>query len=276
MAKDRSSLLRRDATRSAWKLPRYTAAGLFVVSVLALLYVADRQWLRPGQLRVAEVEVSGAGNRVSVEQVLKQVEPWVKGGILHLNPEQISERVARLPWVKSASVKRIWPRQIEIMIEEYQPALRWDESTWIDRYGDVFSAGEQPDLVALPVVHGPQSQRETVIAHYLQLNGPAKALGLKIARLEVDARNAWTVEFPGGLTLELGRENFAGRWQRFITVWTRLNQDAMKADAEADANSAAGERLITDLTKTIESMDLRYPHGLAIRWRNNVALPAKG
>ncbi len=247
-----------DAGRSPLSWMRYVFAAVTVSVVATLVYLGGSQWLTPGHLLVSEVQVTGAGKRVSIDDVMGQVQPFVDGGILHLSPEQISDQVARIEWVKSAEVRRIWPSRIELVVEEYEPALRWGETTWIDRFGDVFEASEQDDLTLLPRVHGPVPQRQVVIQRYLELNDSVKALGLSIESLVVDDREAWKVHFRSGLNIDLGREKFTVRWQRFASAYRILESNGR------------------DPANTIDTMDLRYPHGLAITWRNRLASPVKG
>jgi cell division protein FtsQ len=226
------------------------------VSLIALLgYAVTNQWLTPGQLLISEIRVTGVGHRVSVAEVMQQVEPYVEGGILHLKPEQISEQIAHLGWVKSVDVKRVSPSSLELEIEEFQPALRWgieaNKNQWIDRYGELFKADEQADMTGLPRINGPLEQRSVVTNKYLELNAKTKKLALKIESLTLDARNAWVVAFSSGLIVDLGRSDTVNRWHRFELAYQSLKR-AQQQPATA-----------------VASMDLRYPHGLAITWRTD-------
>ena len=60
---------------------------------------------------------------------------------------------ARLvPWVRDASVRRLYPDAVEIRFTTYEAMARWDEKHLVSREGAVFEAR---DASALPRFRGP-------------------------------------------------------------------------------------------------------------------------
>jgi cell division protein FtsQ len=67
-----------------------------------------------------------------------------------------------------------------------------------------------------------------------------------IKRLVLDERRSWEMQLSNNVIVKLGRENTENRLARFIKVFNLENTLDMK---------------------NIESMDLRYPNGFAVRMK---------
>jgi cell division protein FtsQ len=70
-------------------------------------------------------------------------------------------------------------------------------------------------------------------------------LGLKVLKISLDSGNFWEIWLDSGLKIQLGQDRVLTRLQRFVKVYPKL----FKSDK-----------------KTAKSVDLRYPHGLAVKW----------
>ena len=70
--------------------------------------------------------------------------------------------------------------------------------------------------------------------------------GLKIAELQRDSLGVWYLDTAPGLRMVIGRDQISEKIRRFNLVW------------------AAG---LNKYVKNIAAVDLRYPNGLAVAWR---------
>ena len=166
------------------------------------------------------------------------------------------------PWVRSASVRRIWPNAIRVSIEEQQPLALWNESQMLNTWGQVFTAnqGELDDDVVLPQFDGPEGKEGLVVHRYAELARWFAPLDVTVRKLSLSDRLAWQVTLSNGMTLALGRDPgadapdpqggipgalpFAERIQRFVQALPMASQKI-------------GDRAVTHA-------DLRYPNGFAL------------
>jgi len=74
--------------------------------------------------------------------------------------------------------------------------------------------------------------------------------GLKIAQLKRDSLGVWFIDTATGLRLVIGRDQVSEKIRRFTTVW------------------AAG---LNQQLKHIKTIDLRYPNGLAVAWKDDAS-----
>ncbi len=240
-----------------WHDPRLlnrAAAWLFLATGLATAIVATRA-LTEGLFPFREVTVVGA-HRPETRQALRQVVHALKGGFFTLDLEAARQAFERLPWVRQATVRRLWPNRLLVELEEHVPAASWNGQRILSVRGELFAV--QP-WEALPRVHAPEGSERQVarqLARFQKLVHPA---GWRIASLQVSPRGAWRMtllpastqraQALGGeahalrVSLELGRDRLEERVRRFVTFY-----------------DAAIARL-----GPITQIDLRYPNGFAIR-----------
>ena len=165
-----------------------------------------------------------------------------------------------VPWVRHATVRRIWPNVLRVRIEE-QPLALWNENQMINTWGEAFTAntGEVDDETVLPQFSGPEGTESLVVQRYAELARWFAPLDMHVKQLELSPRYAWRVVLSNGMLLDLGRDPgadapdphglpgalpFAARIQRFVQAWPAV------------AGRLEG--------RTITQADLRYPNGFAL------------
>ena len=140
-----------------WQLVRKAMGKLaLAVAVLALvtggLLGGYAALATSSTLAVSKAEVLGTLHLSRLE-VLRAAGVGVHSNLASLRVGEIEQRVARLPWVRSAEVQRIWPDTVRITVEERRPrflALADGEFYFLDRDLSAFALldGEPaPDMV---------------------------------------------------------------------------------------------------------------------------------
>lgn len=159
-----------------------------------------------------------------------------------------------VPWVHHASVRREWPNKLQVTVEEYVALGTWDDidGRLLSVDGVIFSANldEAEQEGKLLELAGPDDSAAEVAARTLDLQASLAPIHLKLRALTLSKRYAWTAKLDNGITLYLGREQIAGdlktRIQRFVSAYPSL---------------------AARFPNRIESIDMRYPNGLALRQR---------
>jgi cell division protein FtsQ len=163
-----------------------------------------------------------------------------------------------LPWVRQASVRRRWPNQLEVMLEEYRILGIWGTDQLLSVDGTVFTANpdeaESETGAVLPLFYGPMGSEKEMVARYRDFTHWLAPLGIPVQRVNLSARKAWTIWLANGLRIELGRSrNSDGK------------QDIDRLAIRSQHLVAAWKPVIQNRLEQIETVDLRYPNGLALR-----------
>lgn len=241
---------------TAWhdtKLLNSVANGVFAVALAASL-TASLWWLsqRPMfSIRQVRVEAeAGHPLRYVHEPVLRTVVgERVGGNFFALDLQEIRAAFEAVPWVRRATVRRVWPDSLHVSLEEHRAFAIWNQDGLINTHGEAFSANldEAEEESALPRFAGPVGSERLVMDRYVELVDALKPLKLHPDQLELSARQAWTVKLSDGTTLLLGRD-------QGVAIPERL---ARWAEVYPQVASRIGQRA--------QTVDLRYPNGFAIR-----------
>lgn len=231
---------------------------LFLIGAAALLTASAVWAVRVPSLPIRQVifaEELPHTRRHEIEQVLPAT---LKGNFFSVNLEAVRGALEKLPWVRNATVRRVWPARLEIGIEEHRAMARWGEghNELVNSYGEVFTAAaSDEELAVMPQLAGPNGTAPEVLRRYAELVEALRPLGDKPVALTLSSRLAWQVRLSQGLRLDLGREQpkapIGTRVQRFVEVYPE----------------AVAQRNVTPAV-----VDLRYPNGFAMR----VAADGKG
>lgn len=174
----------------------------------------------------------------------------IKGNFFTTNLEQVRTAFESVPWVRRATVRREWPDQLIVEVEEHEPLGTWgDDGRLLSVKGDVFTANlaEADEEHDLPELAGPEGSEKEVLARFAELRAWFAPLQLTPEKLNLSSRYAWTVKLNNGTRVALGREpdrfTLKARVERLVNIYPQL------------------DRL---LPGGIDSIDMRYQNGLAL------------
>jgi cell division protein FtsQ len=214
-----------------------------IALVLAAGWVAHlaSNWLAivPG-IAVKEVVIKGDLQRVKREVPDVLVGRVMKGNFFTVDIRDVQSEFEKLPWVRSASIRRIWPDRLEVTLEEHVPLAHWGSGALVNDRGEIFKAEYEGDL---PRFVGPAGSEKEMAAAYLQYQSQLQKVGRGVAEITMSARRAWTLKLDSGMVLALGRSDAQQRLERFVAV----------------------EKLIPELKDRRGYVDLRYPSGFAVK-----------
>ena len=220
------------------------AAGFLAgIAVLALAGAGFALLWRSSLFPVSAIDVRGSLARTAVGDVRAAAEGRVSGNFFALSPADVRAGVERLPWVRRASVRRVWPDRLEITLEEHVALARWGDDSLVNTYGEKFTA-EVNDY--LPVFLAPAGTEREVARRYARFSAAVAPLQAPVERVVLTARYAWQVRLANGLTLMLGRDADVAeeRLKRFVEVFPET---------------------VGRVSGKSHYVDLRYPNGFALR-----------
>ncbi|MFN3788525.1 cell division protein FtsQ/DivIB [Massilia sp.] len=175
----------------------------------------------------------------------------IRGNFFTTDLEQVRATFETVPWVRRATVRREWPDQLVVEVEEHEALGTWGEDgRLLSVKGDVFTANlaEADDDHELPAFTGPKGSEKEVLARFTELRSWFAQVNLVPMALSLSDRYAWTVKLDNGMSVALGREQdkdtLKKRVQRLVGVYPQLVARLQEG--------------------RIDTIDMRYPNGLAL------------
>jgi cell division protein FtsQ len=234
-----------------------TASGILAVVVGACV-ATGVWWLahRPVfDLRTIRVESMDRGElrHVNLLTLKNGTQGRIVGNFFTANLETVRQVFEAVPWVRRATVRREWPDQLIVEVEEHEALGTWGEDgRLLSVKGDVFTANlaeaeeDQREDHQLPQFSGPEGSEKEVLTRYTELRKWFAPVQLVPQGLALSTRYAWTVTLDNGMSVALGREQtpttLKERVQRLVGIWPQL----------------------ASRVQNIENIDMRYQNGLAL------------
>lgn len=227
-----------------WDKPEALSAisNLLLMLVAAMTLYAAMEWAGrlPG-LSLKALKVEGMTRHLARDQVDFIAGRRMRGNFFTVDIDGVRRDFEKLPWVRNVSVRRRWPFEIDVKIEEHVPLARWGANQLVDTYGDVFDASTDRNL---PYFSGPPGSSSDVAREYTVFSKSLAPLNRRIAQVRLSARRAWEVRLDDGMVIELGRDKMDRRLSEFATLY---------------------DRTVGQMKARIEYVDLRYENGFAVR-----------
>ncbi|MEX6664575.1 cell division protein FtsQ [Pseudomonas graminis] len=220
-------------------------------------YEAAQRLLPYADRPISRINVQGDLSYISQQAVQQRIAPYVATSFFNVDLAGMRTELEQMPWIAHAEVRRVWPDQVVIRLEEQLPVARWGDQSLLNNQGQAFTPRELANYEHLPQLFGPQRAQQQVMQQYQVLSQMLRPLGFSIARLELRERGSWFLTTGAGtagpgLELLLGRGNLLEKMRRFIAIY---------------------DKTLKDQITNIARVDLRYNNGLAVGWREQAAAP---
>ncbi len=227
-----------------WDKPRllnWFANLLYAISVVLMLYALVFVVVHLPIFPLREVKIDGQLVHVNREQIKLIVAKHLKGNFFTLDLVKARDAFQKLPWAREVSVRRHWPDQLEVAIEEHQALARWGNIALVNTHGELFQAATDAEL---PVFYGPGDGVMEVTKSYGSYSQILNKANIKIAQVTLSPRRSWEIKTDKGLLIALGRVDMDARLNKF---------------------AGAYQSTLSQLNVQVAYADLRYPNGFAVR-----------
>lgn len=218
--------------------------GLVGAVVLSTLFALNHFKLSQ-YFPIKNVKIYGI-NRVDHEEVQNLLLPLVDHGFFTINVEYIRDRLKQMPWVSDIFVRRTWPDRVDVTVIEKNALARWNNQSLLSEVGELFTPKEETYPSDLPLFIGPSGKQMIMLDYFNQINRLLAPLHAKIAHLELTPYFTWKLTLDNGISLQMGHKDVLTRLSHFVKVYPKI----------------VGNR-----TTDVDYIDLRYPNGVAVRWK---------
>jgi len=227
-----------------WDNPRLLnllAGALVGVAALVFAVAGGVKLMRSELFPVRELVITTPLQKTTRQEIELAVR--VGGNFFAVSPEEVRASLERLPWLRHASVRRVWPDRLEAEVEEHVALARWGDDALVNTFGERFAAASDAPL---PLFVAPDGTEGEVARRYAQFARIVAPLGAPLERVVLTPRLAWQLRLENGLNLMLGRDPEAAeaRLRRFVDVY---------------------DLTLKNINRRHEYVDLRYPNGFALR-----------
>lgn len=216
-----------------------------VTLVMILIALAGGNYAVTWVNRMPTVKLSVIGSQGGLKHVsqeaIQQKAKMVHGNFFTADMKMVQAKFQEIPWVRSASVRRVWPDTLEISLEEHEPFARWGTDGLLNTFDEIFHVDYKADL---PRFVGPMDSEKEVAQTYRKFKTSLQVINIQPQEIRLSARRAWQVKLSDGMLLELGRTDIHERLNRFVAV----------------------TKAIPDMQGRKGRVDLRYSNGFAVKF----------
>ncbi len=246
--------------RQLWNSPGLIdrVSGLLIGTSVVLLLGLLLFWVahRPAFAvkRVVVDSVAGELRHVTASQVHAAVLETLNGTVLSADLQPIQQSLQAIPWVRTATVRRVWPNRLLVRIEEQRAVGAWSRGFLMNGYGEVFPGlkEDHTEMCTLATLSGPVGSEQLVLRRARELQEWIAPAGMSLAALRLSDQYAWTAVLSGGMTLDLGRDALATSTQERVRMFVKTQP-------------WLSQRLSLEGAPKVVSADLRYATGYAFR-----------
>lgn len=192
---------------------------------------------------VDEVKVLGHKQTSEID-ILDSLELDGWTSLIGFDAEQARLRVASLPWIEAASVRKVYPDAIEVQVKERQPFALWQHGkdlSVIEKDGRVIAPFTGGSLSHLPQIIGEGASADA--ADFLERVSAYPALASRVRAYVRVSERRWDLKLNNGVTVQLPENG----------------------EDEAMANLLAYDKNGTLMSRDISTIDMRNPDRLVLR-----------
>jgi cell division protein FtsQ len=199
-----SLALLRWATRCA------LAAAVVLALAAALLWAVQRP-----RFDFRRIEVAGDLRHVSRAAIRAAIAGRLRGNFFTLHLAEARLAFEAIPWVASASVRRVWPDRLVVTVIERRAVGIWSDGRVVSDAGQLFDVNPAEAELDGPQVEfsGPPGLASAAVDKLTALGATLRALPASIAAIDISERASWTIRTQSGQTLDLGRDDPPGSVQ---------------------------------------------------------------
>ena len=221
--------------------------SIIIIIFIIVLIINDKISDTKIYFQISDIRLGQKSLNVNEAEIFKVAEKYLKNkSFFNINLDYLKNSIEKVAWVKNAYIRRSYPNEVIIFIEEYTPVAVWNNDSYISENGYIFSANKIEKK--LPKISS-YSNRNIIIFEYfsLILDGIRKnKLNDKVLLIKENEIRSLTVLLESNIAIKFGSKNIEERIGVFFKAYKTLN---------------------TSDLKKIRYIDMRYSNGFSIGWK---------
>ena len=182
---------------------------------------------------------------VNKDDISEAVKYLYSKSFFDIDLNYLKNKLEKIEWVRKINIRRSYPNEIIIDIEEHTPILIWNNKMYINKYGEKFNASKIDKNI--PILISDESRINEVFTYFELFNDKlsSRKLDFKITKIVENEIRSLTISLSSGINIQLGSKDVNNKITLFFEIYKSLNT--------------------RDLNK-IRYIDMRYSNGFSVGW----------
>ena len=182
---------------------------------------------------------------VNKDDISKAVKYLYSKSFFDIDLNYLKNKLEKIEWVRKINVRRSYPNEVIIDIEEHTPILIWNNKMYINKYGEKFKVSKIDKNI--PILISDESRINEVFSYFELFNDKlsSRKLDFKITKIVENEIRSLTISLSSGINIQLGSKDVNNKITLFFEIYKSLNT--------------------RDLNK-IRYIDMRYSNGFSVGW----------
>jgi cell division protein FtsQ len=233
--------------RLRWITRTLLAGAVLLAAAAVILWAAQRP-----RFDFRRIEVLGDLHHVSRATIRAAIAGRLAGNFFTMRLAESRTAFETIPWVASASVRRVWPDRLVVQVVERRALGVWSDGRVLSDAGQLFDGN--PDEAELDGAQiefsGPAHFAAEAVEKLRAFSASLEAIQASVSAIEISDRASWTIRTSAGQTLDLGRDeppgSVQGRLAAVVTsypsVVAQLSGPPLHIDARYNNGFAAARQ----------------------------------
>lgn len=235
----------REFFASIWRYSRFTLRILGLFSLFFIPYMGWQYLSMNNVFPIQKVVVHSDEQYLVGEHKQALLNELLGQNIISYDLDAHRDHLSKHPWIKSVEVRRKLPDEVTLVIEERRPVAIWNDLYLIEADGTIFEPKLMPSQPMINL-QGNVEQKDKLLDGMGIIEKEIGSLGLRVEKIILDYRGAWTIVLENDVELYLGAKFFEERLRRFVMHYPSS---------------------IRSKIDNIIAIDFRYDHGYALKWK---------
>lgn len=231
----------------------FMMALLVSTFVISMVFINDHykdQILFP----ITQIKVSGTLQNVTKSELEALVLKDLKEGFFNIKLNTIAQDIEQINWVAQATLRRVWPNKVDVLIREHQAVAVWNDDTLISANGILFKVPTTQNYQQFARISGQAEDAKELLLAYSQLEQMTAAYGLYIDQISRVKSGEIKVKYNSSLISVFAMKDSELQFNRFASL---LSSGHLKSNGQQN----------TFNNKPVKSIDLRYSNGFSVVWQ---------
>ena len=182
---------------------------------------------------------------VNKDDISEAVKYLYSKSFFDIDLNYLKNKLEKIEWVRKINVRRSYPNEVIIDIEEHTPILIWNNKMYINEYGEKFKVSKIDK--SIPILISDESRINEVFSYFELFNDKlsSRKLDFKITKIMENEIRSLTISLSSGINIQLGSKDVNNKIPLFFEIYKSLNT--------------------RDLNK-IRYIDMRYSNGFSVGW----------
>jgi cell division protein FtsQ len=202
----------------------------------------------PENLPISQIDIQGELKYIKDEELRAVIDKYTHTNLYLLDVDALEADLETQPWVRAITIRKSWPDQLIVVVEEQYPYAFWGKDRLMNKYGELFTAELPAMRGILPTLYSPEDKGREMAESFKKLHQALADLPLEISEFSEDESGAWRMKIKEGPEVLIGNDDQDRRLLRFKVGF---------------------QRELVHKLGNVRRVDLRYTNGFAVEWKQS-------